>query len=301
MEKNVAGQSWVVFAFDRTDNTPKTGLSNIVGNLRIDGASAVAIDDTNPTELEGGYYVFTLTAAETNGDNIIIAPSSVTADIQVIGCPAVVYTRPENFNALGVEADGDIEAVTLTRTATTVTGGATSTEVSAVETKVDAVKAETVLILADTTELQTDDIPGLITSLDAVVDTVKADTAAILTDTDTTIPGLISGLNDLSSAEANAACDTALADYGANTTTPPTASEVSAAVLSGVLTDLTDNDLNSGESITVLKALRGIFNRFFRAVTQTSTEQVVKNDSDVQVASMAVSDDGTTQTKGTAT
>lgn len=46
-----------------------------------------------------------------------------------------------------------------------------------------AIKAETAAILADTNELQSDDVPGLISTLDAVVDTVKVDTAAILTDT----------------------------------------------------------------------------------------------------------------------
>jgi len=38
-------------------------------------------------------------------------------------------------------------------------------------------------VLADTNELQSDDIPGKIVTLDAVVDTVKVDTAAILVDT----------------------------------------------------------------------------------------------------------------------
>jgi len=46
-----------------------------------------------------------------------------------------------------------------------------------------AIKAETAAILADTNELQSDDVPGLIATLDAVVDTVKVDTAAILVDT----------------------------------------------------------------------------------------------------------------------
>lgn len=93
MQKNVTGQKWVVFAFDRTDNTPKTGdAANITANLRIDAASANAVDDTNPTELEDGYYYFNLVAAETNGDYILISPESTTADIQVIGVPGAVWT-----------------------------------------------------------------------------------------------------------------------------------------------------------------------------------------------------------------
>jgi len=92
MRKNIA-QKWVVFAFDRTDNTPKTGdAANITANLRIDGAAANAVDDTNPTELEDGFYVFDVTAAETNGDCIVICPASTTGNIQVIGVPGAVWT-----------------------------------------------------------------------------------------------------------------------------------------------------------------------------------------------------------------
>ena len=54
-------------------------------------------------------------------------------------------------------------------------------------------------ILTDTNELQSDDIPGKIVTLDAVVDTVKVDTAAILVDTNELqtddVPGLISTLS----------------------------------------------------------------------------------------------------------
>jgi len=112
MEKNVAGQIWIVFAFDRTDNTPLTGdAAQITGNLRIDGGAANAIDDTNPTELEDGYYAFELTQAETDGDLILIAPVSSTSDIQVIGVPGTYQTVAPNSNALGIESDGDITQV----------------------------------------------------------------------------------------------------------------------------------------------------------------------------------------------
>jgi len=93
MQKNIANQKWVVFAFDETDNTAKTGdAANITANLRIDGGGANAVDDTNPTELEDGYYVFTITAAESNGNYILICPASSTGNIQVIGCPAAIWT-----------------------------------------------------------------------------------------------------------------------------------------------------------------------------------------------------------------
>lgn len=102
MQKNVASQKWIVFAFDITDNTAKTGdAGNITANLRIDGGAADAIDDTNPTELEDGYYVFDLSQAETNGDMILICPASSTGSIQVIGVPGAVWTTSLTHTGAG--------------------------------------------------------------------------------------------------------------------------------------------------------------------------------------------------------
>ena len=93
MQKNTAGQKWVVYAWDTTGPSPKTGdASNITANLRIDGGAANPVDDTNPTELEDGYYVFDITQVESNGDLILIAPASATGNIQVRGVPEALYT-----------------------------------------------------------------------------------------------------------------------------------------------------------------------------------------------------------------
>ncbi|MBE7413831.1 MAG: hypothetical protein HS130_00830 [Deltaproteobacteria bacterium] len=141
MEKNVAGQKWIVFAFDRNTNVPQTGdAANITANLRIDGGAASAVTDTNPTELEGGFYAFDLTQEETNGNLIAIIPSSSTTDIQVIGIPAAVYTRPPGFNA-SVAQTGDSFARL---------GAPAGASVSA---DVAAVKGETAAILEDTAEI----------------------------------------------------------------------------------------------------------------------------------------------------
>lgn len=97
MIKNTAGQKWICFAFNRTSNAPITGdAANITASLRLDGGDANPIDDTNPTELSGGYYAFDLTAAETNADLIVIIPVSATADVLVIGVPGAVWTEPSD-------------------------------------------------------------------------------------------------------------------------------------------------------------------------------------------------------------
>jgi hypothetical protein len=118
MQKNVAGQKWRVFAFDRSSNVPKTGdAANITASISIDGAALTGTNDTNPTELADGFYEFDLTQAETNGDSLLISPSSVTASIQVVGCPACISTNPaswgddviqtgDNFARIGVAGVG---------------------------------------------------------------------------------------------------------------------------------------------------------------------------------------------------
>lgn len=120
IQKNVAGQTVEVFAFGLKNHAnasePITGDSaNITANIRIDGGSANAITDTNPTELEDGMYSFDLTQAETNGDKLVVSPESSTADVQVIGQPAVVYTSPPNITALVISGTGvaDANAVQL--------------------------------------------------------------------------------------------------------------------------------------------------------------------------------------------
>jgi hypothetical protein len=106
LRKNTAGQKWIVFAFNRTTNAPQTGdAANITANLRLDGGAANAVDDTNPTELEDGYYAFDLSQAEANGDSIVICPASTTADIQVIGVPGAVWTTTVPGTVAAIETD----------------------------------------------------------------------------------------------------------------------------------------------------------------------------------------------------
>lgn len=112
MFKNVASQKWVVFAFDITDGSPKTGdAAQITGKISLDHATPGAIGDTNPTEIEDGYYVFDLTQGETDADHALILPESSTSNIQVVGVPGAVFTRPPNFTSLGIESDGDLTKV----------------------------------------------------------------------------------------------------------------------------------------------------------------------------------------------
>ena len=95
MLKNTANQKWIVFAFDATTSLGLPGdAANITANLRKDYGGANALADTNPTELEDGYYAFDVAQEESNADHLLLCPQSATPNIVVIACPAVIFTEP---------------------------------------------------------------------------------------------------------------------------------------------------------------------------------------------------------------
>tara|TARA_R100001163_G_C5059590_1_gene196286 strand:- start:900 stop:1454 length:555 start_codon:yes stop_codon:yes gene_type:complete len=92
MFKNVAGQSYRVFAFDRETNQPVTGIAlTITAKLAKDYGTPTATATSNPTEVEDGYYLFPLTQAETHCDDLAIYPESSQGKVVVLGCPANVH------------------------------------------------------------------------------------------------------------------------------------------------------------------------------------------------------------------
>ena len=69
---------------------------------------------------------------------------------------------------------------------------------------------------------------------------------------------------------------------------------LSATGLDALLVDVaSDSDMRSSGA----KMLRAVFNRFFNKVTNSASTQGLNNDAGTQIATMAVSDDGTTATK----
>ena len=88
LRKNASGQRWLVWAYNITSHAAKTGdAANITGKLSKDNAALAALGDTNPTELESGYYLFDLTQAETNYDVLALVAVSSTSNIQVRAAP----------------------------------------------------------------------------------------------------------------------------------------------------------------------------------------------------------------------
>jgi len=116
LNKNVASQKVLIFAWDTVARSPKTGdAGNITAYISKDGGAAVQSDDDNPTELDAtdlpGIYAFDLLQAETNCDLFALKAGSSTADVEVD--PVIVYTivrddYKADVTALALEATAQL-------------------------------------------------------------------------------------------------------------------------------------------------------------------------------------------------
>lgn len=135
MFKNVASQKLMVFAFDATSNLPKTGdAANITAYVSKDYGAVTVLADTSATEMEAtngkGYYLFDLAQAETNADTLLFSAKSGTANIVVIGAPAVVFPVAANFSSLSVDSNGRVDVGKLLGTAWLTPGTAGTPDVN---------------------------------------------------------------------------------------------------------------------------------------------------------------------------
>lgn len=122
--KNTASQKVYVFAFDTTNNTAKTGdAANISAYISKDYGAVTQLGDTSATEVDStnakGLYVFDITQTETNADVILVSGKSSTANIAVIGAPAVIDTRPPNAGALSIDSNGRVDVIKIAGTTQT--------------------------------------------------------------------------------------------------------------------------------------------------------------------------------------
>lgn len=145
-------------------------------------------------------------AQETEANNLESACSnySVTRGLTGTAVPAAVADAAGGL-AISDAGGLDLDAILAD---TAEIGAAVGASISA---DIAAIKAETALIVADTNELQTDDIPGTLSTNDTSVDTqlaaIKAETALIVEDTGTTLDALIKDVPTV--AEFEARSDTA--------------------------------------------------------------------------------------------
>jgi len=124
MFKNVGSQKCIFFAFDSTTNLPKTGDgANITPYRSLDQGTVTVLGTTTATELDStnakGYYSCVLTQAETNGDCLLLSAKSSTANVVVIGAPAVIYLDPPNYTKTSVDSNGRLDIINVNGTAQT--------------------------------------------------------------------------------------------------------------------------------------------------------------------------------------
>lgn len=111
MFKNVAGQKVALFEFDYTTGAPKTGdASNISGYVDKDWAGLNVLGTAAPTEIDAtnakGWYVFTLTQAETNANELLFSGKSSTGNTTVVG--REISTFPANLTATVIDSSGNV-------------------------------------------------------------------------------------------------------------------------------------------------------------------------------------------------
>lgn len=116
MFKNVASQKIQLFAFDTTTNLPKTGdAANITAYVSKDHGAVTVLGDTSATEMDAtnakGVYVFDLTQAETNADELTFTAKSTTANISIT--PRFITTVPPKFTTMVIDAAGLVDANTV--------------------------------------------------------------------------------------------------------------------------------------------------------------------------------------------
>lgn len=97
--KNTASQKFIVFAWDTTTGLAKTGdAANITAYVSKDYGTVTVLGDTSATEMDAtnakGYYLFDATQGETNAEVLMVSAKSSTANISVIGAPAIILTLP---------------------------------------------------------------------------------------------------------------------------------------------------------------------------------------------------------------
>jgi hypothetical protein len=147
MYRNRPGQTVRVLAFSKRafflDSVhvpmadPVVGIANTI-TLRLskDGGSPVNAAMTNPAEMERGYYLFTLTQAETDAQTLDLYPHSTLNDVQVIAVDfdrqlvdqqdivdslAVIQNKTQWIGTVNVLPPGAIDKIMLLGTGTATT------------------------------------------------------------------------------------------------------------------------------------------------------------------------------------
>jgi hypothetical protein len=300
-----------------------TTIPGTITNIQSDVSSVLT--DTGTT-IPG-----TITTLDGKADNIQSDVSAILTDTGT--------TIPGTITTLDGKADNiqsDVSAI-LTDTGTTIPGTITNltSDVATMDAVADSILVDTgttipatiANVQSDVSSVLTDTgttIPATITTLDGKADNIQSDVSGILTDTGTTIPATITSVQSDVSAiliDTSTTLDAAvsavqsgvtdiLTDTG--TTLPATLtaiqSDVTSAAINAQMSDVINTDTLTlpGQEAptatpTISKAIGYMYKRLRNKHTQTSSMTRLYADDEATVdQTWAVSDDGTTFTKGEA-
>jgi hypothetical protein len=130
----VSSQSVTLYAVNASTGVPVTGdaANQLFYVSKDDGTvTAIASNSGVPTEVDStnakGLYKISLAQAETNAHKLLFTGKSSTANVILI--PTVIYTTPNNFDALVLDSSGNITGnlVGTVSTLTTYTGNTPQT------------------------------------------------------------------------------------------------------------------------------------------------------------------------------
>ena len=236
LKQSTASQAVLLGPFvDSTDGvTAETGLTIANTDVRVskNGANIVAKNSGGGTHDENGFYQITLDATDTDTVGTLQVHCTMSGALPVFA----------EFQVVEEAVYDDVFASGAAGYNTT-----TPPTAAAVRTEIDSNSTQLAAIVADTNELQTDDVPGL-----------------------------ISALNDISTAQVNAEVVDAIATDARSEPGSVPAANASMAAKVDWLFALARNK-----------------------ITQTSSTQTLRNDADSgSIATASVSDDGTTFTRG---
>jgi len=272
------------------------------GGLDLDTQIGTDIDailaDTN--ELQTDNIPGTLSTIEGKIDTIDGIVDDIVADtneLQTDDIPGTLSTIDGKIDTI----DGIVDSI-LVDTGTTLEGHLTDIKGAGwADENLTTIDANVDSVLADTNELQTDDIPGTLTTIEGKIDTVDGNVDSILTDT-AEIGAAGAGLsavpwNAAWDAEVQSECADALTAYD-----PPTKAELDSG-LAG-LNDISADDVWDASSATLSLSFETVVDRLYRFmmnkmnITDATGAVALRNEADNgDIATQTITDDDTTTTR----
>jgi len=195
-----------IFTMAAGDNVAVIAVAVSDAVIEVDASGRVDVGSVLGTAQTAGDLAALITTVDTVVDGI---QTDLDNGTDGLGTIKTVIDAIE-VDTINIEAAIGVVDTNVDQIETAVITNAAGVDIAA---DIIALKAETALIVADTNELQTDDVPTLISTLDAVVDTVKAETALIVADTNelqaddypTSIAALQTDLDTLTNARSEPA------------------------------------------------------------------------------------------------